>query len=112
MLRERPSWLTEPCPSWCQADHQDQDHPDDRYHQSRQVLVSVVAPKSATGGDASATSGRTFEPDEMTVLALHPVAQVTVPWVVVVGERQFIEVTLESAIRIHAALGEILYEVR
>ncbi|WP_416779404.1 DUF6907 domain-containing protein [Microbacterium lacticum] len=112
MPRKRLSWLTEPCPAWCRADHHDQDHPDDRFHQSRQILVPVVVPKRVTVEDVSASSDHAVEPDEMAVLALLPVGQISQAWVAVVGERQFIEVTLESAVRLHAALGEILDELR
>jgi hypothetical protein len=27
---EQPFWQTTPCPTWCQAEHLDADHPDDR----------------------------------------------------------------------------------
>ncbi|MFC7925166.1 DUF6907 domain-containing protein [Microbacterium laevaniformans] len=112
MSRERPSWLVEPCPPWCHEDHADQDHPVDRYHQSRQILVPVVAPKRATVEDVSASSDRAVESDEMAVLALQPVGQTSHTWVAMVGEHRFLEVTLESAVRLHAALGEILDELR
>lgn len=38
---QRPSWLTEPCPEWCEwADsHDEGDAPDDRWHG---VMVGVV----------------------------------------------------------------------
>ena len=38
-----PTWLTEACPSWCVREHREQDHPDDRYHQSETSFVPVVA---------------------------------------------------------------------
>ncbi|GAA1522683.1 DUF6907 domain-containing protein [Nocardioides humi] len=41
--REAPTWLTEPCPAWCEREHLEDDHPEDRYHQSAVVQVPVVA---------------------------------------------------------------------
>ncbi|MBF4561171.1 hypothetical protein ITJ43_03395 [Microbacterium sp. VKM Ac-2870] len=112
MPRERPSWLTEPCPLWCQEDHADQDHPLDRYHQSRQIFVPVVAAPRRSQ-EVNALSGwADGESEEIAVLALRPVGDATRMWVAIVGERYFIEVSVESAMRIHAALGEILNEVR
>lgn len=111
MTENCPSWLPLPCPAWCRVDHQDQSHRDDRYHQSRQILVPVVVPKRVTVGDVCASSDRAVEPDEMAALALRPVSGTSQTWVALVGERQFIEVTLESAVRLHAALREILDEV-
>lgn len=62
MPRKRLSWLIEPCPAWCRADHHDQDHPDDRFHQSPQILVPVVIPKRVTVEEVSASSSRAVEP--------------------------------------------------
>lgn len=38
-----PSWLTEPCPAWCRRRHQEQEHPEDRFHQSDPAVVATVA---------------------------------------------------------------------
>jgi hypothetical protein len=40
---QTPTWLTEPCPSWCARDHHEHDHPEDRYHQSLPSVVPAVA---------------------------------------------------------------------
>lgn len=46
--REHPTWLAERCPDWCVRDHAEDDHPDDRYHQSEGSLVpGVVATRFA-----------------------------------------------------------------
>ena len=42
-----PDWLTEPCPDWCDREHAHDDHPEDRYHQSRPSIISALA---GTGG--------------------------------------------------------------
>jgi hypothetical protein len=41
-MTSTPTWLTEACPSWCVREHCEQDHPDDRYHQSETSFVPVV----------------------------------------------------------------------
>ncbi len=38
-----PSWLVEPCPSWCAREHEETDHPEDRYHQSDPAVVPAIA---------------------------------------------------------------------
>ncbi|TNM42800.1 hypothetical protein FHP29_07300 [Nocardioides albidus] len=38
-----PSWLTTPCPSWCRRAHGEDDHPEDRYHQSESTILVAVA---------------------------------------------------------------------
>ncbi|RYJ04969.1 MAG: hypothetical protein EON52_14000 [Actinomycetales bacterium] len=37
------SWQTYPCPPWCELEHHDDDHPDDRVHRgaSRHVAVTL-----------------------------------------------------------------------
>ncbi|TYL55914.1 hypothetical protein FXB39_01565 [Nocardioides sp. BGMRC 2183] len=39
----RPSWLAEACPPWCAREHHEQDHPEDRYHQSAPSFAPVIA---------------------------------------------------------------------
>ncbi len=43
MTEQRPTWLEEPCPSWCARAHHEDDHPDDRFHQSDGQLVAALA---------------------------------------------------------------------
>ncbi len=38
-----PTWLDEPCPPWCVRDHEEDDHPEDRYHQSEPSLFAAIA---------------------------------------------------------------------
>lgn len=40
--KARAIWQTEPCPPWCTQDHRDDDHPDDRYHDSAVTRVPVI----------------------------------------------------------------------
>lgn len=92
------------CPHWCSGDHEDQDHAQDRYHHTPQVLIPVVVNAPGVGPVAEAT--------EFAVLASQPVDSAGEIWVAVVGERQFIEVTVESAARLHTALGALLDQLR
>ena len=36
-----PSWLAEGCPAWCTREHHEDDHPEDRRHQSDGTLIAV-----------------------------------------------------------------------
>lgn len=38
-----PSWLDERCPRWCTRTHLEDDHPEDRYHQSEATLFAARA---------------------------------------------------------------------
>lgn len=39
---QRPSWQDDACPSWCVVDHHEDDFPEDRFHDSRTLYVSVT----------------------------------------------------------------------
>lgn len=41
--RNTPTWLDEPCPPWCVRTHLEDDHPEDRYHQSDPSFFTGVA---------------------------------------------------------------------
>ncbi|KRB77165.1 hypothetical protein ASE01_10485 [Nocardioides sp. Root190] len=41
--RTGPTWLGESCPSWCAREHGEDDHPEDRFHQSEPSLFPAVA---------------------------------------------------------------------
>jgi len=43
-----PTWLTEACPSWCAREHEEDDHPEDRYHQSEPSIAPVIASGQVT----------------------------------------------------------------
>lgn len=38
-----PTWLAEVCPAWCTRIHREDDHPEDRYHQSEPSTFPAVA---------------------------------------------------------------------
>ena len=50
----RASWQSEPCPAWCTRRHADDDHPDDRYHDSAPTQVPAILLER----DAAAGPGR------------------------------------------------------
>jgi hypothetical protein len=50
----RPSWLAEPCPRWCRREHHEQDHAEDRYHQSEATAFpAIVAVEPSVPATAS-----------------------------------------------------------
>lgn len=59
--QSRASWQTEPCPSWCVREHQDDDHPDDRYHDSDTTVVSAVMADRDRGGGSGSWTHETAE---------------------------------------------------
>ncbi|MDR6118087.1 hypothetical protein QE370_001271 [Aeromicrobium sp. SORGH_AS981] len=74
---ERPRWLHEPCPSWCAVVHADDDHPDDRHHDSAPVHVPVVllrrgaddaATRPAPGEVSVVRTRRCHDPEDWVVL--------------------------------------------
>lgn len=106
---ERPEWLTEPCPAWCDGRHADQEMAEDRRHHSDSRVVPVIQrhvrwPRGTHG------AGDEVEGDELNVLAFRDVgARET--WVAIANDRQHVEVTVESAVRLHAAIGMLLDEL-
>lgn len=46
--RGLPSWQREPCPGWCARTHHEDDHVEDRYHQSEPSYVPVLAAREPT----------------------------------------------------------------
>lgn len=45
--RDRPTWLTEACPSWCTRIHAENDHPEDRVHHSEGTLTPAIVRRSS-----------------------------------------------------------------
>lgn len=42
MTTLKPTWLDPACPPWCVREHLEDDHPDDRRHQSVEEVLPVV----------------------------------------------------------------------
>jgi len=93
-----------PCPPWCRRSHEEQRHPEDRHHQSEARHASVV------------TGHPTLEPDDLATAAtvvgrLVRRTDSAQTWVELVSEEGRLirlVVTLGSAQRLHALLGELL----
>ncbi|MFI5430064.1 DUF6907 domain-containing protein [Aeromicrobium sp. UC242_57] len=61
----RANWQTEPCPAWCVRTHQDDDHPDDRYHDSEPTEIPAVFAER----DRDAGPGQwTLDAGELTII--------------------------------------------
>lgn len=89
----------ERCPIWCVVDHQPDDHPDDRWHDSASSHVDVIVrlPDSTEASELTIVTSRRFgESDDWTFI----------------GEpdrnRQRLELSRESAQRLATALTEHL----
>ena len=96
------------CPAWCARAHDGQDHPSDRYHATPHVFVPVVVPARSSKDVNAAGRGESAEATEFSVQASQRVLGDSTTWVAIVGEQQYIDVTVESAARLHAALGQLL----
>lgn len=44
--RNRPDWQAEDCPPWCAREHLNDDHPEDRIHQSEPRAVPALRRRS------------------------------------------------------------------
>ena len=73
----RPSWLTEPCPSWCANEHREEDHLEDRVHKSAGLITPAVVRRSPVLADV--------EPGEATEILVQTLRLVgaTETWVLV-----------------------------
>jgi len=102
----RPDWLTEPCPDWCDGRHDGQEMVDDRRHCSDYEVVPIIQP-SERWPRGRHRPNDDVEAEELNVLAFRDVSA-RETWVAIANDRQKVEVTLESAVRLHAALGVLL----
>lgn len=71
---QRPSWQRGPCPTWCSRDHQEDDHPEDRLHQSAGTVIPAMVVE-----DPLATPPR-MRQTELVVLAVQHHEHDT-PWI-------------------------------
>lgn len=107
MPDSQPNWLTEECPAWCAGEHADQDHPSDRQHQSEQDWQPAIMLNRRLARDPAGAVRRDVEAAEFCVVAFRYAGDWQT-WVAVANDDQRIEVTRESAHRLHAALGRLL----
>lgn len=106
---DRPDWLTERCPAWCDGKHDDQEMTEARRHHSAYQIVPIIQPRGRWPRGRSRPSDD-VEADELNVLAFRDVgARET--WIAIANDRQHVELTVESAARLLAALGSLMSEL-
>ncbi|WP_229054375.1 hypothetical protein [Aeromicrobium sp. Leaf350] len=91
----RPSWLREPCPTWCRVTHHETDLPDDRVHESAATAVSVTTPA---------------DPGAELYVTITRAVGATEAWVFIGGasrDGQHLHLSPESARRVARALLEV-----
>ena len=74
MHDERPTWLIEPCPPWCAAEHRQGDHPDDRVHRGASTTLAGFLAHGAVPTEFEE------EPAHLVVHVMRPVGGTTT-WV-------------------------------
>ncbi|MGC5012995.1 DUF6907 domain-containing protein [Streptosporangium sp. DT93] len=104
----RPFWQTMPCPDWCEALHQDKDHPDDRGHYSELHTTPLAQHRPVQ------TAPGVWEPDELHLFLIQDEREATP--VVRAGRggltEQLVTMTLAEAAQHHARLGALLEAAR
>lgn len=101
----RPSWQRAPCPGWCARTHHEDDHVEDRYHQSEPSFVPVLV---ATQPTVPVTES--LQPVDLVVRIGQYVDEL-VEWVAIEPidlPQPRMVVTLESAHTLARALAEQL----
>jgi hypothetical protein len=73
----QPSWQREPCPAWCVREHDEDDIPLDRYHQSEPSVLPVLASERP-----EEPHGNRFAPVDLTIRIGRYVGEV-VDWVAI-----------------------------
>lgn len=107
MATDPPAAFDDPCPPWCDEDH-DHDHDsgvDERCHRSTPAWFPAVVLRRRARG--AAPPGRHAVAEDAWLLALR-YADDDETWVAFATEHQQIELSPESAARLHRALGELL----
>ncbi|MCR1786491.1 hypothetical protein KVF89_28410 [Nocardioides carbamazepini] len=102
---QRPTWLQESCPAWCTREHEEDDHPADRYHASEATFLPAIAATADTVPAASSA--------DAVELIIHIRRQLDDPtdWVTVEPAQTRLPrltLTRESAARLVRALAEQL----
>jgi hypothetical protein len=107
----RSGWPAEPCPQWCTRRHADDDHPDDRYHDSAPTTAPIVFLER----DRDAGPGRwRHEAGEITIISSrHADAHETITFI---GRDdrldQQLHLTPEGAARLADAIAQHLAQLQ
>lgn len=100
--------FTGPCPSWCRHAHAPDDHPDDRHHRSRVLVLAVVT------GHPTLETDEHAEPASVTVRLVRRVDS-ALTWLEVVSEegpQVRLVLTAESARHLLRTAGALLAHAR
>ncbi len=105
MTSDPSTRLTEACPHWCDRDHDDHPPPPDGRHQSTPIWLPVTTLHRSTGD--ALPRRRDAVAEDAWLLAMRYMGD-RETWVAIATEHQQIELTPESAARLHDALGTLL----
>jgi hypothetical protein len=102
-----PSWLTDPCPSWCdwQSDHKERDEPADRRHYSREYRRELSL-------EAPVLECDEHQPEHVAVYAQQHYREVEAQVIVTKGEGSLLTLTIEEAEELGALVTALVEEVR
>jgi hypothetical protein len=101
MTRNQPTWLNETCPAWCIAEHGEHDHPDDREHESRRIEApGVILTRTVTNGQIV----HRVEAVHLDAIRHRHVGD-DQDWVYVGDNSTWLDLSLETAKRLHSALS-------
>jgi len=110
MKTVRPTWQQSDCPPWCEREHLQSDHIEDRYHFGQSVLVPVIRLVQHIP-DAAPLRSELIADEVVVVLHLrekHPTL-----WIGLTEDaRVSLEVSCESAERLAEAIAVTLASVR
>lgn len=108
---KRAGWQTEPCPSWCIREHHDDDHPDDRYHDS----IATEVPTLFAARDHAAGPGQwAMDSGDLMIITSRHVDSTEVITFVGRDDRlgQALTMTPDSAARLAEALTQHVAAIR
>lgn len=106
MSHHNPSNIPIICPPWCRESHNDEVHLDDLRHQTEDLLLPVITRRRFRPSQDAPVEVRA-ELDELGVVIFQAFGEAET-WVAIAGEFQSLEVSMESAERLHKALGGVL----
>lgn len=108
-VESSPSWQVGECPPWCVQEHAEDDHVHDRKHASTWLTVPVVELEPVPAGEGGPGAPRERERGEEVALCLHRREGRRTVWLYVGdGERQVLELTVESWARLRPAVDRLL----
>ena len=98
----QPSWQAEPCPPWCDREHDEDDIALDHYHQGEATTLPVLMSTAPEEPRAA-----TFAPVDL-VIRVGQYAGEGVDWIAIESTRTRMTLTVDSARRLAERLTEQL----